>query len=304
MREVKGIEMEGFSPISRNEKKLYVDYMKHCLEGAAGTPELAVVKRDIRRLEFLLRKYDRKKDPDGRAAMAIRARLACLAIDMPNRTRTPKSLREVLDTAYGLQMAERTRGIEKAAFDIGEKGKGLLEKAGLIAAGASIATGSIVPFLVAGAVAIIGKYIIDNVPDRTKESLDDMTGAFQAAFTKSLEGIVPQELLDLVDDGFCSIRSDGWISIPDDPNAAMEVAEALRDQLGRDMVNGVEDGRITPRQLQRHLNDLYRERLNMDREVTDATKSLEGNYFIVTGKGMKEAETAVSASDRWPNREK
>lgn len=27
----------------------------------------------------------------------------------------------------------------------------------------------------------------NNIPDRTKESFDDMTGAFQAAFTKSLE---------------------------------------------------------------------------------------------------------------------
>lgn len=305
MREAKGIEMEGFSPISRSEKKLYVEYMKHCLKEAADTPELAAVKRDVRKLEFLLKKYDRKKDPDGKEAMAIRARLACLAIDMPNRTRTPKSLREVLDTAYGLQMAKRTRGIEKAAFDIGEKGKGFLEKAGLLVAGASIATGgSIVPLLVAGAVAIIGKYIIDNIPDRTKESFDDMTGAFQAAFTKSLEveGVAPKELLGLVDDGFCSIRSDGRISIPDDPNVAIEVVEALRDQLrdrlGERFVNDVEDGIITPRQLQRTLNDLYGNRLGMDREVTDISKSLEGNYFIATGKGMKEKETVLEKLDR------
>lgn len=113
-----------------------------------------------------------------------------------------------------------------------------------------------------------------------------------------LRGVAPQELLGLVDDGFCSIRSDGRISIPDDPNVAIEVAEALRDQLGEGFVNDVEDGIITPRQLQRSLNDLYGNKLDMDREVTDISKSLEGNYFIVTGKGMKEKETALEKLDR------
>lgn len=101
MREAKGIEMEGFSPISRSEKKLYVEYMKHCLKEATNTPELAVVKRDVRKLEFLLKKYDRKKDPRWK-------------LDMDREvTDISKSLEGNYFIATGKGMKEKETALEK-----------------------------------------------------------------------------------------------------------------------------------------------------------------------------------------------
>lgn len=266
--------------ITWQEKKVWEDYIKYCEKTAKGTVEEKAVEKDIKRLRYMLDMYDETKDPRGNMAMAARISVACLAADMPYEN-TPKSLKSSIDKASGRKIIDGEKKADKIGIVV------------LAAIGGSAIVGPAFA-AIACLVAALGKHIIDHYPDRTDDEYRMLTGAMQKSYLDINKEFLPEGFEDMVSEGYCKISSDGKILVADDPNVAITVAECFKEAFeGTDTLQEVSDGKMSPKQLEKLINDGFGEKIlagtgkvKMTSVAEDLSNEFAGNdlnEFVRTG---------------------
>lgn len=267
--------------ITWQEKRVWEGYIKYCEKTAKDTVEEKAVEKDIKRLRYMLDMYDETKDPRGNMAMAARISVACLAADMPYEN-TPKSLKSSLDMVSNRKVIESEKKVDKIGIAV------------LAAIGGTTAIVGPAFAVMACVVAKLGKYIIKHYPNHTDKEYRALTGAMQKSYLDINKEFLPEGFEDMVSEGYCKISSDGRILVADDPNVAITVAECFKEAFeGTDTLQEVNDGKMSPKQLEKLLNDSFGEKIlagtgkvKMTSVAEDLSNEFAGNdlnEFVRTG---------------------